>query len=459
MRQATAAGREYRTRTWPKRAHLLDQIAATLESHRQQVIAMADSETGLGTDRLAGEFERTTDQLGLFAAALRRGELLITLSETTPPSLPAAQPTTMTRILLPIGPVAVFTAGNFPLAFGAAGGDVVSALAAGCSVVVKAHPGHPGTDQLVCGLIEEALRAAGIPFSTVVLVHGLSAGQNLVRHPDIRAASFTGSAPAGRQLFDLATSRPDPIPFYGELGSLNPVIVLPEAARSRTEHIASGFIQSLTSASGQMCTKPGLVFLSQDSPVLDTIASLVADIPALTMLNEHIDGRFARQSATLARDPAVRCVIESTAEIPQSGYWRRPILRHVDARRLSTSTTAECFGPSAVLATYTRHEHLVAALDQIGGQLAAAIHAEPDDARYLPELLPMLADRVGRLVWNGWPTGVTVGGATHHGGPWPATTAPTTTSVGLRAVDRFVRPVCLQNVPHDLLPAYLKPTP
>jgi len=447
VRRAAEAGGEYRTRTWHQRAALLERIAATLEGRREHVVLTADSETGLGIAQVEGEFVRVTDQLRLFAAALRSGELLKATCEST-----------MTRILLPIGPVAVFTAGNFPLAFGAAGGDVVAALAAGCSVVVKAHPGHPRTDRLVCELIKEALCSTDIPVDTVVLTNGLTTGRYLVRHPRIRAASFTGSPTAGRELFDLAASRPDPIPFYGELGSLNPVIVLPEAARVRTEELAAGFIQSLTSASGQMCTKPGLVFVPHDSALLDVIAQLVADLPAFTMLNENVAERFHNLSTTLARDRAVRRVIESTAEIPQSGYWQRPMLLQVDARRLTNDIAAECFGPFAVLATYTSVEHAFAAVDRLEGQLAAAIHAESEDFGHVADLLPKLADRVGRLVWNGWPTGVGVGAATHHGGPWPATTAPTTTSVGLRAVDRFLRPVCLQGLPLDILPAYLKPT-
>lgn len=212
----------------------------------------------------------------------------------------------------------------------------------------------------------------------------------------------------------------------------------------------------MTSASGQMCTKPGLVFAPHDSALLDTITQLVADLPAFTMLNENIAERFHKLSTALARDHAVRRVVESSAEIPQSGYWQRPIVLHVDARRLSNSLAAECFGPFSVLVTYTSVEHVVAAIKRLGGQLAAAVHAEPEDAQHVADLLPELADRAGRLVWNGWPTGVAVGAATQHGGPWPTTTAPTTTSVGLRAVDRFVRPVCLQGLPLDILPAYLR---
>jgi NADP-dependent aldehyde dehydrogenase len=446
--RAVQAGRHYQTTTFAQRADLLNVIAAELDQHRERIVGVADAETGLGTSRLEMEFGRVRFQLLLFAAALGSGELLAPISEPATPQAPQ-----MTRILVPIGATAVFTASNFPLAFGAAGGDVVAALAAGCPVVVKAHPGHPRTDQLVVDIMQAALVAAGLPADTVAVVHGLAAGRALVAHPGIRAASFTGSLAAGRELFDLAVSRPDPIPFYGELGSINPVIVLPGAARERTDQIAAEFVESFTSASGQMCTKPGVVFIPRNSQLLQAIAARVADLPAVNLLNAGIADRFSADSAARARHATQ--IVESTADLPQRGYWRRPIIIGVDMSDLTSDLAAECFGPWSVLVTYDSHADIAPALEGLDGQLAAAIHAAPDDFRTATDLLSVLASRVGRVVWNGWPTGVAVGAATQHGGPWPATTAPTTTSVGLRAVDRFVRPVCLQNVPRQLLPPHL----
>jgi NADP-dependent aldehyde dehydrogenase len=455
---ASDAGQMLKLVTHHRRAGLLEQIATTLEAQRDVVIATADKETGLGTVRLNTEFARVTQQLRLFAAALTSGELLppITDGPSAPTAADSAAPA-LRRLLLPLGPVAVFTAGNFPLAFGTAGGDVVSALAAGCPVVVKAHPGHPRTDQLICEIMQTAVDSVEAPAGTVGLVHGLAAGRALVQHSAIRAVSFTGSLHAGRELFNLAVARPDPIPFYGELGSLNPVIVLPGAAQTGPDHIAAGFVQSFTSGSGQMCTKPGLVFIPRAAALLDKISDLVADLPAAVMLNAQVDRRFQVESEALSGHPAVRRTTASNATVPAAGYWQRPIIVQVDASDVS-GDLAECFGPLSVLVTYDTQDDLLFALGRLPGQLAAAVHATPEDQTEAVDLVGRLADIAGRVIWNGWPTGLTVGAATQHGGPWPASTAPTTTSVGLRAVDRFVRPLCLQNVPTEVLPTHLLPT-
>lgn len=454
---AAEAGRTLKTMTDGRRALLLERIAAALEATREVVVVTADSETGLGTARLEAELDRVTRQLRLFAATLASGELLPQVSDdASPPAGGTPGTPGLCRVLLPLGPVGVFTAGNFPLAFGTAGGDVVAALAAGCPVVVKAHPGHPGTDQVVGEVLRTALRDAQAPAAALGVVHGHDAGRALVQHPELRAVSFTGSLQAGRELFTLAASREDPIPFYGELGSLNPVIVLPGAARARPDRIAAEFVRSFTSGSGQMCTKPGLMFVPRESRLLDKIETLVVGLHPVAMLNAHVSRRYQKDATALTSDARVRRITESAAAVPAAGYWQRPTIVQVDAADVGGDVT-ECFGPLSVIVTYDGYDELVAALGRLRGQLAAAVHATPDDQVRAADLVTRLADIAGRVVWNGWPTGLTVAAATHHGGPWPASTAPTTTSVGLRAVDRFVRPVCLQDVPVELLPPQLRP--
>lgn len=438
---------------WPpaRRAPLLRAIADALDAHRDELVALADAETALGGPRLAREIARTTGQLRLLAAA---AEDPATLGVVVDPAVPDAQPVRrprLVRALRPIGPVAVFAASNFPFAFSVAGGDTASALAAGCPVVLKAHPGHPRTSARTAALVAGALASAEAPAGTFAVVRGLDAGRALVAHPAIRAAAFTGSQAGGRALFDLAVRRPDPIPFYGELGSVNPVVVTGAAAAARGPQIAAGFVGSVTLGAGQFCTKPGLLLVPRpaqlDAPLLDALAR----VPAARLLTPGIAGRFEAGSQAVARVAGV----ERLAWGGDGGPAPAPRLLATDVATLvaEPALREECFGPFALVVRYDDEAELLGALDALPASLAAAVHAEPDDGALARRLCAALARRAGRIVWNDWPTGVTVSPAMHHGGRWPASTSPLHTSVGTAAIDRFQVPVVYQDVPAELLPA------
>jgi NADP-dependent aldehyde dehydrogenase len=439
------------------RAGLLRSVAAALGSERADLVALADAETGLGEVRLAGELTRTRVQLEMFADVVTEGSLYEVVIDRADPDATPPRPD-LRRMLVPIGPVAVFSASNFPFAFSVAGGDTASALAAGCPVVVKAHPGHPGLSARCGRIVTAALASAGAPAGAFGLVHGVDAGRALVTHPVVAAVGFTGSLAGGRALFDLACARPDPIPFYGELGSLNPCVVTPGAVAARGGEIARGFVGSFTLGAGQFCTKPGLLFLPAGHGLDDTLAAEVADATLGPLLGERIRDGFLRTAQALADTPGVRpLVAASTVDDP--GYAVAPVLLATSAAELvrrGGALVEECFGPAALVVEYAGTDELLAALAAVPASLAAAVHAADDEAELVRPLVRHLADRAGRVILDGWPTGVAVAWAQHHGGPWPATTAPLHTSVGATSVRRFQRPVAYQNVPDRLLPPALR---
>jgi NADP-dependent aldehyde dehydrogenase len=363
-------------------------------------------------------------------------------------------------MLVPLGPVAVFGASNFPLAFSVAGGDTVSALAAGCPVVVKAHSSHPALSRQVGRVVTDALIKAGAPDGVFAVVYGTDAGRALVQHPAITAAGFTGSLQGGRALFDLANARPDPIPFYGELGALNPVVVSPGALAQRADQIVSGFVGSYTLGSGQFCTKPGLLFLPAGHGLDGPLADAVKAATVGPLLNARIQDAFRRTTAGLAAVPAVRRVIPAADAGPDSGaYGVSPALLAVPADDLIAhpELLEEAFGPASLLVEYASTEELLAALDRVPASLTASLHVDPaGEAELTATLLERVSGRAGRVVFGAWPTGVAVTWAMHHGGPWPATTVPLHTSVGVTAVRRFQRPVVYQGVPEQALPAPLR---
>ncbi|GAA4428401.1 aldehyde dehydrogenase (NADP(+)) [Actinokineospora soli] len=367
----------------------------------------------------------------MFARVVRGGAHVDAILSPGPPDV--------RRMLQPIGPVAVFSASNFPFAFSVAGGDTASALAAGCGVVVKAHEAHPRTSEAVAAL----LASVGAP---VALVHGFEAGRALVEHPLIRAVGFTGSLRGGRALFDLAAGRADPIPFYGELGSVNPVVVLPGAAAERPAEIADGYAASLTLGTGQFCTNPGLLFVPEDSALLDEISRAVATTSGGPMLSAKI------RDAYLGADSPLPVLAEGTAA---AGAWSvRPRVSTVAAKDFTPDLAEETFGPAGLVVTYRDTDELVAVLSAVPGSLTGSVHAAP--ANPAAAVADVLRTRVGRLVFNGWPTGVAVNWAMHHGGPWPATTAPAHTSVGATAIRRWLVPVAYQDWPDALLPPELQ---
>lgn len=436
-----------------ERAAWLRNVADVLDSHRDDLATIADEETALGIPRLTGEVGRTTGQLRMFADVVLEGSYLEVVidhadAQSTPP-----QPD-LRRMLQPLGPVAVFAASNFPFAFSVAGGDSASALAAGCPVIVKAHPGHPRTSRATGNLVIQALRDAGAPDGTFAVVEGFEAGRDLVTAPEITAVGFTGSLTGGRALFDLAASRPDPIPFYGELGSLNPVVLTPGAVESRTEELADGLAQSFTLGVGQFCTKPGVVFIPAASDFADAVAEAVEGKGAATMLREGIAERFSEGLGNLAGQGDVEVVAGDPAAAVQ-GRNATPVV-------LATTTDAlrdagdqlleECFGPMTLLVRYRDLPDLEGALAGFPGSLTATIHAEVDETERFAPVVTQLAKLAGRVIHHGWPTGVAVTWSQHHGGPWPATTAPLHTSVGATAISRFLRPVAYQDVPEAWLP-------
>lgn len=423
------------------RAELLESVAAALEDARAELVPLADSETGLGETRLGGELTRTRVQLEMFAEVIRDGAFHEAIIDHADPSaLPAPRPD-LRRTLVGVGPVAVYAASNFPFAFSVAGGDTASALAAGCPVVVKAHSGHPGLSRRVGQIVRAAL-----PDGALTVVHGTDAGRRLVQHSAIKAAGFTGSLQGGRALYDLANARPDPIPFYGELGSLNPAVVTPGALAARGHEIVRGFVGSFTLGSGQFCTKPGLLFLPKGHGLDDELAAAVRSVSVGPLLNDRIRQGFEQVAESLAAARGVRSLADGQAT-----------LLAVEADDLGPELLEECFGPASVIVEYGDLGELARALDQVPGALTATVHADPDtEPELIRDLLGRFADRAGRVVFGGWPTGVAVAWAQQHGGPWPATTNALHTSVGATAIRRWLRPVTYQDVPDAFLPETLR---
>ncbi len=425
------------TRT-ARTAPMLRAVADALDARRADLVAVAMEESHLPEGRLTGELARTTFQLRLFADLVDDGTCFDAVIEHADPDFPLGPRPDLRRVSVPIGPVLVFAASNFPFAFSVAGGDTTAALAAGCPVMVKAHPGHPRLSDAVGAI----LASAGAP---VLVIHGEEAGRAALLDPATKAAAFTGSTVGGRALFDLAASRPDPIPFYGELGSVNPAFVSRRAVEARGPEIVAGFVASFTLGVGQVCTKPGIVFLPSGHGLAEDLAEAVGQVAAAPMLGDWIESRY---TAMLADRRAATTTIHA-------GIGTAPTLLHAPIASL-VDIAEECFGPVSIVVEYGDDDELLAAARSFEGVLTATVHIEPDDDGWAASLLDVLAERAGRVVVNGWPTGVAVNAAMHHGGPWPATTAPLHSSVGGNAITRFLRPVAFQNVPDALLPAALQ---
>lgn len=440
------------------RAQLLAAIADELDTDRSVLVEVADRETALGPDRLASELDRTLYQLRAFAEIVEQGRYLEAVVEHRRDDTPLGVTPDLRRLLVPVGPVAVFAASNFPFAFSVVGGDTAAALAAGCPVIVKAHPGHPATSRRTLVAAERAVTAVRAPVGTLALVFGFDAGCRLVESPAVRAVSFTGSAAGGRALFDIACARPDPIPFYGELAATNPIVVTPAAARRRAQEIARGLLDSVLLGHGQFCTKPGLVFVpaSHDGDrLLDTLGTELRTRTVGPLLTSSIRDNFRATVDSLTSLPGVR-TLRGRAD-GERGFSVVPTAITVDIADFSAELTAECFGPATVCVRYRGIDDLIDTLRSLPGSLAGAVHAEPgEDDHIAQRVLRCLRDNVGRLVFNGYPTGVAVNPAMTHGGPWPATTNSLHSSVGTTAIRRFLRPVTWQNVPDALLPTELR---
>jgi acyl-CoA reductase-like NAD-dependent aldehyde dehydrogenase len=441
------------------RAGLLTGLADALDLAVEQLVPLAMAETGLGRPRLVGEVARTSFQLRLMATAVLEGSMVeAVLDSADPAAAPAPRPD-LRRMLVPIGPVLVFSASNFPFAFSTLGGDTASALAAGCPVVVKAHEGHPELTARCTALAREVISDLGLPAGTFDAVYGSESGSAAVQHPGISACGFTGSAVGGRALFDLANQRPDPIPFYGELGSINPTVVSPDALAARGDDIAAGYVGSFTMGNGQFCTKPGLLFMPTGHGLDGRLRELVGEVDSAPMLTERVRSAFDTGVGSLADRPSVRVIAAPDASSARPGQWAAPSLLATTASQWSSDVEAlsnECFGPVSLIVEYESAAELVEALSLLEGSLTATVHAEPDDGLPLADLLGVLDRRAGRVIWNGWPTGVAVAWAMQHGGPHPVTTNPLHTSVGVTATRRWLRPVSYQSVPDTLLPPALR---
>ncbi len=507
---AARAFLEYRRWSPTRRADLLSRIAGLIEASASALVERAQQETALPPARLQGEIARTCGQLRLFASLLQEGWWLdARIDHGNPERKPLPKPD-VRSMLVPLGPVAVFSSSNFPFAFSVAGGDTASALAAGCPVIVKPHQGHLGASEMVGIIVQQAAAECHAPDGVFSLLFGpgRDVGTTLVKHPLIKAVGFTGSRAGGRALMDAAAARSEPIPVYAEMGSINPVFLLPGALQQRAAALAAGLHASVTLGVGQFCTNPGLVFIEhepaaerrsesggrraevglpisdlrlQTSGFLQSLESLMAATPPGTMLTQSIHSEYNAGVEKFSRTPGVRRVSDKReaqgakrgapgAKGKAESATRRPLTAYrlalgaptalfvTDAETFLSHHTLmdEVFGPSTLVVQCGSRSQMLAAAQELEGQLTATVHGTPEDFAANADLLAILETKVGRLVCNGFPTGVEVCHAMTHGGPYPATADGRSTSVGTRAIERFVRPLCYQNAPDAALPDELK---
>jgi len=458
---AAEAFRIYGRTSGRERGALLRAIAANIESLTSELVERAHQETALPPGRLEAETARTCGQLRLFAQVAEEGSWVgARIDRADPDRKPAAKPD-LRSMLRPLGPVAVFGASNFPLAFSVAGGDTASAFASGNPVIVKAHPAHPGTSDLVGQAIRSSVRECGLPAGVFSLLFdsGTQVGVALVTHPLIKAVGFTGSRSAGRVLMDLAAARPEPIPFFGEMSSTNPMFVLPGALRERGEAIATGLHASFTLGAGQFCTKPGIVFVPQGvdaRSLAKKLQELVLGSTSFHLLTPGIRSSYLSAVAGRRVNARVKSVTEAPAA--ETGLSVGSVLFETDAASFANSfqLEGEIFGPTTLLVQHSSRSELLEIANKLEGHLTATIHGTDEDLRDFGDLVAILENKVGRVIFNGFPTGVEVSHAMVHGGPYPATSDGRFTSVGSQAIFRFARPVCYQGFPDHALPEELK---
>jgi 2,5-dioxopentanoate dehydrogenase len=445
------------------RADFLRLIAQKLEAAQEQMVERANSESALPLSRLRGEVARTCGQLRLFAQVVEEGSWTTPRIDRGDPSRKPLPKPDARSMLKPLGPVVVFGASNFPFAFSVAGGDTAAALAAGNPVIVKAHPAHPGTSELVALAIRDSAAESSLPEGVFSLLFdsGLRVGAGLVQHKLVKAAAFTGSLAAGRALFNLAVNREEPIPFYGEMGSTNPLFVLPGALAGFAEKIAADLFGSFTLGAGQFCTKPGLVFINEGKPTEQFVALLqnkVQGAPPFTLLTKGIGNSYGRELQAREEKAGLRTLAKGIA--PQAGLATSAGVAIFQTDAFSflrdTHLAEEHFGPSTLLVAYKQKQEILDCARSLTGQLTATVHATAADLQEYVELISILETKVGRIVFNGYPTGVEVCHAMIHGGPYPATIDSRSTSVGTLAINRFVRPVCYQDCPQSALPLELQ---
>ncbi|MEV0951336.1 aldehyde dehydrogenase (NADP(+)) [Promicromonospora sp. NPDC050249] len=464
--RATAAAQEafasFSTLAPEPHARFLEQIADNIDAVGPDVVARAMQETGLPAARLTGEVARTTGQLRLFAQVVRQGDHR---GVRIDPALPDRTPLPRADIRqrkVPLGPVAVFGASNFPLAFSTAGGDTASALAAGCPVVVKAHNAHPGTAELVGRAVADAVAACGLHPGVFSLVYGPgnAVGKALVTDPAIQAVGFTGSRGGGLALVAAAAARPVPIPVYAEMSSINPTILLDGALAGDVDSLAAAYLTSVTGSSGQLCTAPGLVFVpdgERGDAFVEAAGRAAAAAAGQTMLTAGIAEAWQQGVDTLAAQDGVRLVGAGSPGGTQNAPAPAVFASAVPTLLSNPVLQAEIFGAASLVVRYADAGELLAAVERLEGQLTVTLHLTEDDRETATALLPVLERKAGRILANGWPTGVEVGHAMVHGGPFPATSDSRSTSVGTLAIERFLRPVAYQNLPEYLLPEPVRP--
>ncbi|MDY8110245.1 aldehyde dehydrogenase (NADP(+)) [Fulvimarina sp. 2208YS6-2-32] len=441
------------------RAAFLDTIADEIEARGEAITQIGTEESGLPAGRLQGERGRTTGQLRLFAKHIREGAYLDKRHDAAMPDREPAPRPELKMIQRPVGPVAVFGASNFPLAFSTAGGDTAAALAAGCPVVVKGHEAHPGTAEIVADAIHAAIRAHDLHPGVFSLVQGGSraVGERLVTHPLIKAVGFTGSLGAGRALFDLCAQRPEPIPFFGELGSTNPVFAMPEALKARGEALGKGWTGSLTMGAGQFCTNPGIV-IAIDGPEVDGFVSAAVEAAKASdsqaMLTDGIAAAYRKGAERVSGTSGVTAL---TGKADDSRHASPYIFETTgEVFEKDESLGEEVFGPLGIVVRVENAEAMQRIARKLHGQLTVTLQMDEGDAEAVKPLIPILERKAGRLLANGFPTGVEVAEAMVHGGPYPATTNFGATSVGTLSIRRFLRPVCYQNLPASVLPEDLR---
>jgi NADP-dependent aldehyde dehydrogenase len=445
-----------------ERASALVAAADALIDAQAELVATAMEETGLTEARLVGELRRTAVQLRLFADVVVDGSYLDVRIDDADSEFALGVRPDLRRYLIPVGPVLNFAASNFPFAFSVAGGDTASALAAGCPVIVKTHSGHPRLSEQTGVVLTGALEAAGAPAGTLQLISGRDAGVVMLKDPRIAAGSFTGSIRAGRLLADIAAARPAPVPFFGELGSVNPVFVTAAALAQGAEEIADGFAQSVSGSAGQLCTKPGFLFVPRGHDLDGRLAARLAEVAEHRLLYPGIARAYRDRRATILGADCVSIIAEGSLRFDEDGQgWATPTIVKVSAHDLLAQRERlldEAFGPLSILVEYESEQELAQVADQLfEGNLTGTVHAAAgEDTAPLRALIFWLAQHSGRVLFGGWPTGVAVTPAMQHGGPWPATTNDSGTSVGTAAISRFLRPVTYQGAPRALLPLPLR---
>ncbi|MHA3684357.1 aldehyde dehydrogenase (NADP(+)) [Leucobacter sp. HY1908] len=465
---AAAAAPAFAATAATDRARALVAVAGALEKYKPELVEIAMRETGLTSPRLTGEVTRTAVQLRLMAEAITGGSYLDARIDHADPEFVLGPRPDVRRTHVPLGPVINFSASNFPFAFSVMGGDSAAILAAGCPLIVKAHSGHPELSDATAKVAAAALESAGMPKGIFHLIHGRDAGIQVLKDSRIKAGSFTGSIRVGRLLADIAASRPAPIPFYGELGSVNPVFITADAIAERAGEIAAGYLTSVSGSAGQLCTKPGFVFAPAASALPAAIKS-AAGVPAEhRLLDPRIATGFGTRRGEVLTSPGVTTILEGSMRFDEAGEgWATPTVVAVslaDFRAGHAALVEESFGPLSILVETPDGTDLAALMPEFyEGNLTGTLHLSSQEATgttsnaaELQELVTAMSRQVGRVLFNGWPTGVAVTPAQQHGGPWPATTNDASTSVGTAAIGRFLRPVAFQNAPQAFLPAELR---